>query len=169
LAFPTNDAEVCIVAARPLADMHLFRADLEGTYFATLALAAPDLAAKVRAGKREERFLGSGDLPHYFRKPFGPGWVLVGDAGLHLDPTMGLGIMKAFSEVALLVPALVAGLGTSRPIEDSLAQFHARRDQDWVPMAQQNLQMSSQLSGAEAPAMRPWSEVERAGVTSERV
>jgi hypothetical protein len=29
---------------------------------------------------RIERFYGTGDLPNFWRKPYGPGWALVGDA-----------------------------------------------------------------------------------------
>jgi 2-polyprenyl-6-methoxyphenol hydroxylase-like FAD-dependent oxidoreductase len=161
LAFPTNDGRLCVAGARQREDMDRYRSDIESTFFATLEQANPDFAARVRAGKREERFLGSGDLPHYFRKPYGPGWALVGDAGLHLDPTMGLGITKAFSEVELLAPALAAGLRGEKGREAALAEFHAARDRDWVPMAQQNLEMASGIGGANsAVRFRPWSEID---------
>jgi flavin-dependent dehydrogenase len=166
LAFPTNDARLCVAGARQRGDMDGYRADIEGTFFATLETANSGFAARVRAGKREERFLGSGELPHYFRKPYGPGWALVGDAGLHLDPTMGLGITKAFSEVELLAPSLVAALRGERAIEEALAEFHAARDRDWVPLAQQNLEMAAGIGGAAPIRFRTWAEleVERAAV-----
>jgi hypothetical protein len=49
----------------------------------------------VRAGKRQERFYGASDLPNFYRTPDGPGWALVGDAGVHKDPFMALGICDA--------------------------------------------------------------------------
>ena len=41
----------------------------------------PGFAERVRAGRRQERFYGASDLPNFYRKPFGAGWALVGDAG----------------------------------------------------------------------------------------
>ncbi|HXH23305.1 MAG TPA: NAD(P)/FAD-dependent oxidoreductase [Dehalococcoidia bacterium] len=160
LAFPTNRSLLCIAAARPRAQMAAFRANMEAAFFESIELANAEFAARVRAGRREERFLGTGDLPHYFRKPYGPGWALVGDAGLHLDPTNGLGITKAFSEVQLLAPALAAGLRGQRPMDEALAEYHARRDQQWVPLGQQNLEMSSAVGLAAPGRFRPWSEIE---------
>ncbi len=168
LFFPTNDKTICIVAGRPQADFDLFRHDLEGTYYATLEGVSPEVAERIHSGHREERIVGSGDLPHFFRKPYGPGWVLVGDAGLHVDPMQGLGITKAFSEVAMLAPALIDGLSGKRPMEEALAEYHSRRDNEWVPLAIQNVMASSGLAGAAPPPMVHWSQTEhaRAAVTS---
>jgi flavin-dependent dehydrogenase len=47
---------------------------------------------------REERFYGATDLPNFYRKPYGEGWALVGDAGCHKDPYMALGISDAAAE-----------------------------------------------------------------------
>ena len=78
LFFPTNDKTICIVAGRPQADFDLFRHDLEGTYYATLEGVSPEVAERIHSGHREERIVGSGDLPHFFRKPIRPrlgaGW-----------------------------------------------------------------------------------------------
>jgi hypothetical protein len=46
---------------------------------------------------RAERFRGTPDLPSYLRQPYGPGWALVGDAGLLMDPVTGQGISLAGS------------------------------------------------------------------------
>jgi hypothetical protein len=42
---------------------------------------APEFAERVRTATRESKFIGSAELPGYFRKPFGDGWALLGDAG----------------------------------------------------------------------------------------
>ena len=52
----------------------------------------------MRGAKRETRFAAVGDLPGFFRKPFGPGWALVGDAGYHKDPITAFGITDAFRD-----------------------------------------------------------------------
>jgi hypothetical protein len=89
-AWPTNDGLVMTYVAWPVAEFPAFRADVEGNLLATLDLAG-DLGERVRAGRRAERFRGSPDLPGWFRTPYGPGWALVGDAGLALDPITGQG------------------------------------------------------------------------------
>jgi flavin-dependent dehydrogenase len=80
IAFPTNDDLVCIVIQWPYREFHAFRADIEGNFLKTVDL-VPELAERMRHGRREERFVGTADLPNFFRKPYGPGWALVGDAG----------------------------------------------------------------------------------------
>jgi hypothetical protein len=75
----------------PVEEFKAFRSDVEGNFLRTLDLAG-DLGERVRAGRRAERFGGSPDLPNFFRKPYGPGWALVGDAGLVMDPITGQGI-----------------------------------------------------------------------------
>lgn len=47
--------------------------DIEGTFLKTVAL-VPAFTERVRHGRREERFIGTTDLPNFFRKSYGPGW-----------------------------------------------------------------------------------------------
>jgi flavin-dependent dehydrogenase len=47
---------------------------------------------------------------HFFmREPVGPGWALVGDAGVHMDATPGHGITDALRDAATLAHALIDG------------------------------------------------------------
>ena len=41
---------------------------------------------------------GTPDLPNRFHRPYGPGWALVGDAGLVMDPITAYGIGHAFRD-----------------------------------------------------------------------
>ena len=50
---------------------------------------AGDLGERARSARRAERIYGTADTVNYFRKPFGRGWALVGDAGLAMDPVTG--------------------------------------------------------------------------------
>lgn len=62
---------------------------------------------------------------HYFMKQaVGPGWALVGDSGLHIDPTPGLGITDAVRDAIALAEAIVAGG------EQDLLLYWRRRDAD---------------------------------------
>ena len=142
LAFPTNDGRVCIAAGRARDEFHAYRADIEETFFSILD-ASPNFAAKVRAGKREERWMGTADVPNFFRKPWGPGWALVGDAGYMKDPATGLGIADAFRDAGLLAHALDDALTGRAPADEALAAYQAQRDAAAIPMYELTLQMAS--------------------------
>ncbi len=89
LAFPTTDEQLCIAAGGNIDAFEEYRADIEGTFIRIVEAGSAEFAARVRAGKREERWMGSADVPNFFRKPWGDGWALVGDAGYMKDPTTG--------------------------------------------------------------------------------
>ena len=65
-AFPTNDGLTCVPIQWQADLFPSIRADIEGSYWRTLDR-VPALAERVRTGRREERFLGTGDLPNFFR------------------------------------------------------------------------------------------------------
>ncbi len=118
--------------AWPLARFGEFRRDVEGNFLRSLD--AVGLGDRIHAGRRAERFRGSPDLPSYFRQPYGPGWALVGDAGLLLDPITGQGISHAFRDAELLADAVADGLGGIRPLSSALGQYHRARDKAARPM-----------------------------------
>ncbi|HEX6337445.1 MAG TPA: NAD(P)/FAD-dependent oxidoreductase [Jiangellaceae bacterium] len=126
-AFPTNHDLAVIFVSAPLAEFARFRTDVEGHYLKILDRCG-DLAARVRAGQRAERFRTTPDLPHHFRVPHGPGWALVGDAGLVLDPVSAQGISQAFRDAELLTEAVTAARERGKPLDALLAQYHRRRD-----------------------------------------
>src|SRR5215470_18419098 len=113
-AWPTNDGLLMTYLAWPAARFDEFRRDVEGNFLRTLD--AVGLGERIRAGTRAERFRGTPDLPSYLRQPRGPGWALVGDAGLLLDPITGQGISHAFRDAELLADAVADGLGGIRPL-----------------------------------------------------
>jgi flavin-dependent dehydrogenase len=131
-AWPTNDGLLMTYLAWPIARFSEFRQDVEGNFLRTLD--AVGLGERVRAGRRAERFRGTPDLPSYFRQPYGPGWALVGDAGLLLDPITGQGIGHAFRDAELLADAVADGLGGIRPLDQALGQYHRARDKAARPM-----------------------------------
>ncbi len=141
-AWPTNDGLVMTYVAWPAEEFHAFRRDIERNLLATLDLAG-DLGVRVRAGRRAERIYGSADLPNFFRVPFGPGWALVGDAGLTLDPITALGINDALRDAELLADAVVAGLGGAEPLAQALAGYQRERDRAALPMYRFTLELAS--------------------------
>jgi flavin-dependent dehydrogenase len=143
LAFPTNDHLVCIGIEWEHQQFPIIRADIEGNFTKTLDL-APHFAERVRRGSREERFVGTADLPNFFRKPYGPGWALVGDAGYHKDPILGHGITDAFRDAELLAEAVHAGLSKQRPLEEALADYERRRNEAAFLIYELNTQFARQ-------------------------
>ncbi len=133
LAFPTNDGLTCIPVGGPSEGFHAFRSDIEGNYLQALT-AFPKLAERVPDGKREERFIGTADMPNFFRKPYGPGWALVGDAGYHKDFVTGLGITDAFRDAELLAQAIDDGFAGRRPLEEALASYEQQRNEIATPL-----------------------------------
>ena len=95
--------------------------------------ACGDLGERVRSGRRAERIRGTVDLPNEVRTPFGPGWALVGDAGLVMDPITGQGIGDAFRDAELLTDAVCSGFN-GRPMGEALAGYQGARDEAVLPM-----------------------------------
>ncbi|CAL9619327.1 hypothetical protein SUDANB176_05808 [Streptomyces sp. enrichment culture] len=123
---PTNDGLTVVVMGWPREEEQAFRADVEGNFLATLDL-VPEFAERVRAARREERFLGA-SVPNFFRRPYGPGWALVGDAGHTKDPITAQGISDAFRDAELCAGALDDALTGRRPFAEALSGYAAARD-----------------------------------------
>jgi flavin-dependent dehydrogenase len=131
-AVPTNDKMMMVYVAWPVARFEEFRRDVEGNYMRTVD--SVGLGERLRAGQRAERFRGSPDFPGFFRKPYGPGWALVGDAGLVMDPITGQGVGDAFRDAELLTDAVAAGFDGTTSLSTALADYQETRDQVAKPM-----------------------------------
>ncbi len=142
LAFPTNDGLTCLGAGAPRDTFDEYRGDIEATFYRLLEKASPAFAERVRAGKREERWVGTADTENFFRQPYGPGWALCGDAGYMKDFVTGLGIADAFRDAEFLSDALHTGFSTNEPLEDALAAYQRRRDETAKPMYEMTIQIA---------------------------
>lgn len=143
ILFPTNDGLVCTFLEFPLSQFHSFRADIEGNFLKMLDEISPQLGERVRAGKREERFSGTADLPNFFRRSYGPGWALVGDAAYHRDPLTAQGIGDALVGADLLTEAIDAGFSGRVPLDVALADYEQSRDSAFMPMYDLNYQLAT--------------------------
>jgi 2-polyprenyl-6-methoxyphenol hydroxylase-like FAD-dependent oxidoreductase len=146
IAGPTNDGRTIVTVFWPRDEFHRVRADLEGSFLEAVAL-APSLAERMRAGRRADRFFGSGELPFFFRRPHGPGWALVGDAGYHKDPITAQGIGDAFRDAELLAAAIDDGLAGRRPLDEALAGYERARNEAAMPL----YGFTHELAGLEPP------------------
>jgi flavin-dependent dehydrogenase len=129
-AWPTNDGLLMTYVAWPVAEFARFRQDPQGCLLETLD--AVGLGERIRAGTLAERLRGTPDLPSYHRVPFGPGWALVGDAGLLVDPITGLGMGHALRDAELLADAVVSGLDGGN-LHRGLTGYQKVRDRDTRP------------------------------------
>jgi 2-polyprenyl-6-methoxyphenol hydroxylase-like FAD-dependent oxidoreductase len=125
-AWPTNDGLTMVIAGWPYAEFAANKRDVEGSFFETLAL-VPHFAKRVQAARREERFAGTA-VPNYFRKPYGPGWALVGDAGYNRDFITAQGMQDAFHDAELCAGAVERALSGAVPWEEAMGDYRARRD-----------------------------------------
>jgi 2-polyprenyl-6-methoxyphenol hydroxylase-like FAD-dependent oxidoreductase len=132
-AFPTHDDLTLVIVGMGEDAFNAARQDVEGTFLRTLDL-APSLGERVRSGTREERFHAASDLAGYFRKPYGPGWALVGDAGYHLHPITAQGITDAFLDAERVSDALDAALSAQLPYDEALRAYQEARDAHVMPM-----------------------------------
>ncbi|BCJ48285.1 FAD-dependent oxidoreductase [Actinoplanes ianthinogenes] len=131
--WPTDDGLTIVFLAVPLARFAGLRTDLTGNYLAAVA-SVGDLGERLATAHRAGPVRATADLPNVFRRPYGPGWALVGDAGLVMDPITGQGIGHALRDAESLSAAIVAGLGGRRPLDAALAAHHRDRDTARRPM-----------------------------------
>jgi flavin-dependent dehydrogenase len=125
----TNDDAVLAFAGRPAGAMAAFREDPDGEFLRMLRHGGADLADLVEAGERISPFRGTPGLPGFIRKPWGPGWALVGDAGYTKDPISAHGISDALRDAELCARAVDRGL--CHPGEEAAAMegYQALRDE----------------------------------------
>jgi 2-polyprenyl-6-methoxyphenol hydroxylase-like FAD-dependent oxidoreductase len=142
-AIPTNDDLTLIVVGVPQAEFDTFRNDIEGTYRGAIDL-VPSFAERFRAAKREERFVGT-SVPNYLRKPYGPGWALVGDAAYNKDYLTAQGISDAFRDAEAIAEALDSALSGAKRFEAAMGEYHAARDRHVMPMYEFTAQVATIL------------------------
>ena len=142
---PTNDDLTLLVLGWPYAEANAYKADVEANYLKTLEL-TPTVAERVRGAKRVERFYG-GSVPNFFRKPYGPGWGLIGDAGYNKDPITAQGMSDAFRDAEAYTAALDDVFTGVRSYDDAMADYHHARDEHAMPI----FEFTTQLATLEVP------------------
>lgn len=127
-SIPT-DADLTVLAiSAPIAKFREFKRDPEGKLMSELE-AMVDIAPRLPKAKLESKVLGTGSIPCYMRIPFGSGWVLVGDAGMALDPWSGQGIDQVSSHSVMLATHLGAFLSGDQEWEAAMTDFHRERNE----------------------------------------
>jgi flavin-dependent dehydrogenase len=132
-AIPTHDDLTVVPFGWPVEEFHANRGDIEGNFLETVEH-APEFAERVRGATRESKFVGSAELPGYFRKPYGPGWALVGDAGYHKNPITAMGINDAFRDAELVALAIDDDIAGRRSSEEGMRAYQEIRDREAGPV-----------------------------------
>ena len=140
-AFPTNGGLTAIFIGWKISEFPRVRQNIQESFMNVLGR-VPVLEQKIRNGRQEERFYGTADVPNFFRKPYGQGWALVGDAGYHKDPFMALGINDALRDAELLASAIDEGLSGRQPLPDALAGYEQQRNMESMQLYRQNAQLA---------------------------
>ena len=144
-AIPTNDDLTLLLVGCPFAQASHFRRDVEASYFEAIKR-DPEWAESLAGATRVERFTGGG-VPNFYRKPYGPGWALVGDAGYTKDPITAQGICNAFADAERVAAALDTMWAQGGSFDEAMARYQAERDLTTLPM----YEFTTQLATLEPP------------------
>jgi flavin-dependent dehydrogenase len=126
-----EDDLVTIGMGVPLLELEAFKAGLPDSFEQRLRR-HPLYRELLGNAARVSKIGGAVDLAMYKRKPYGPGWALVGDAGYHLDPLAARGVTAAVSSAELLARAIVEAHGDVAE-ETAFSHYHAVRDELLAP------------------------------------
>lgn len=138
----TNAGETCVFVGRPASRLADWQADPGPEFRRLLDHAGQDLAEIVAGGRKVTSFRGSAQLPTFFRRPFGPGWALVGDAGYCKDPISAHGISDAFRDAELCARAVDWSLRHPGEAAAVMAEYERVRDALSWPIFEQSLALA---------------------------
>ena len=125
---PTHDAQTLIVVGWPYSEFDANKKDVERHYHAAIGL-VPAFAERLSGATRQAPFMGAA-VENFFRKPYGPGWTLVGDAGYTKDPITAQGINDAFRDAERCAQALDESFSGARTFDEALSDYQRERDED---------------------------------------
>jgi flavin-dependent dehydrogenase len=144
-ACATNDGLTMVVMGWPIAEADAFKADPEANFLKTFDL-VPAFAERLRSATRVERLTGT-SVPGYLRKPYGPGWVLAGDAAYNKDPITAQGIIDAFHDAESVASALHQVWSGTATFAQAMRLRQAARDARVLPI----YEFTAELATLEPP------------------
>jgi len=133
-AIATNDATVLFAGV----SMQRFRDEVRGDIAAAMPRVLkevdPDLAARFVGARQIEPLRSFVGEPSFMRQAGGPGWALVGDAGVFTDPMSAHGMTSAFRDAELCAAAALSHLEGSTTEQEAWRQYGAERDEIARPL-----------------------------------
>jgi flavin-dependent dehydrogenase len=130
--FPMREGEDCVALELQPEDFDDFRSDHAAAFEARVRR-LPEMARRMQNAHLEGKLIGLKGIDNYFRKPYGPGWALTGDAGYLKDPSTGTGMGDALEQSFMLAEALGTWFDGA-DWEAAMSAFQQRRDQTMKPM-----------------------------------
>ena len=140
--FPSDAGLTCVAVSVNLDTFARLRRDLDAGYAERIDRHR-GLAPRVAAAEPAGRLAGCGPERSYVRVPHGPGWALVGDAGMHQDPWSGEGMDMAGVHATFLAEAVVGSLNGDA---DALPGYHRRRDAHGLATYEETVGYAADLS-----------------------
>jgi len=129
--FPMREGEDCIALEVQPEDFDEFRSG-HAALFEARVRKLPEMARRMQDAHIEGKLIGVKGIDNFFRKPYGPGWALTGDAGYLKDPSTGLGIGDALEQSFMLTESLGTWFGGA-DWEATMSAFQQKRDQVMKP------------------------------------
>ena len=129
---PTHDGLTLTVGGWPYSEFEANKKDVEGNFLKLLD-SVSQLAEGLRSARREAPIGGAAVL-NYFRKPWGHGWVLVGDAGYNRDFITAQGITDAFRDAERCATALHETFTGVCPFDEAMHAYQRDRDEHVMSM-----------------------------------
>lgn len=122
LVFPANRDQLLVGVSVPIETLPEWRGNHRERLFEKLRSFA--FTAPLVQEEPISKVIGWVKARFFFREAAGPGWALVGDAGLFKDPAPGLGISDALRDSQALCRAIIQGG------DEALEKYWRQRDLD---------------------------------------
>ncbi len=124
---PSNGSAVVWAGMRPDDFEAQARGNPAGAHEALVAR-RPELAELLSGAGRVGRYTAFGGMRGWLRDAWGPGWLLVGDAGYFKDPVSAHGITDAFIGAELVADAIAEVVGGFADEPQAFGRYQRLRD-----------------------------------------
>ncbi|WKX71562.1 NAD(P)/FAD-dependent oxidoreductase [Streptomyces sp. XD-27] len=151
---PTNDDLTLIMTYFPQDEFSAVRTAVEPAYLEAVRTTAPKLYERMSAGSRAEQLYGTGHQENYFRKAFGPGWALLGDAVHHKDSITARGITDAFIQAQSLTDHIGDELHDDAALDAALRGYEDDLDDTFADVYQGALNVAELKPEGRAEMLR---------------
>lgn len=148
--FPSDNGLTCVALSANKSEFEAIRSDPE-SYLRRRFAAHPALAERFAEATPVGGVEGGPPEPSWVRVPYGEGWALVGDAGLHQDPWTGLGMDMAGTHAALLADALGECFAGASSEPAALRRYHEQRDAHGLAPFEETTTLARDLRQLAAP------------------
>jgi flavin-dependent dehydrogenase len=143
-----ESGRVVAAVAFDAAAMGSFRTDLAGNLTREFARSFA-VGSLIEGGRRSGKIFSSGVLLNTYRKPIADGALLVGDAGLHVDPLFGQGHSMALMSAEIagdLAPGWFSARSGRVIGAAAMSEFTIRRDRLLMPYYNASVRTSRALT-----------------------